>query len=251
MPCANVGGGLTPRSVLPTLAGMHLKTIFLDAGGVLVFPNFERVAGALAQHDVHVAPSLLAAAEPHAKLELDGPARDRAHDDDSRGWVYFDLLLAHAGVERTARTDAALGELREYHRLHNLWESVPAEVAPALRDLRALGLQLVVVSNSNGTLKAKMERLGLAPLVDVLFDSFEEGVEKPDPRFFQIALDRSGAERDSTLHVGDLYSIDVVGARAAGLRAVLFDVAGLYPAADCPRVASLTELSAAVRAGSL
>ena len=88
----------------------------------------------------------------------------------------------------------------------------------------------MVVSNSNGTLKAKMERLGLAPLVDVLFDSFEEGVEKPDPRFFQIALDRSGAEPETTVHVGDLYSIDVVGARAAGLRAVLFDAAGLYPA---------------------
>ena len=242
---------LTRRAAVRTLAAMPLKTIFLDAGGVLVFPNFERVSAALARHDVHVAPSVLAAAEPHAKLELDGPARDRAHDDDSRGWVYFNLLLAHAGIERTERTDAALAELRDYHRQNNLWETVPAEVAPALRDLRAQGLRLVVVSNSNGTLKAKMERLGLAPLVDVLFDSFEEGVEKPDPRFFQIALDRSGAERGSTLHVGDLYSIDVVGARAAGLKAVLFDMAGLYPGADCPRVASLSDLAQSVRDGSL
>jgi putative hydrolase of the HAD superfamily len=230
---------------------MALKTLFLDAGGVLVFPNFERVSEGLARQGIQVAPSALAAAEPRAKFQLDGPARDQASDDDARGWVYFNLLLAQAGIARTAKTDAALAELREYHRRHNLWETVPAEVAPALRDLREQGLRLVVVSNSNGTLKAKMERLGLASLVDVLFDSFEEGVEKPDPRFFRIALDRSGADPSTTVHVGDLYSIDVVGARAAGLRAVLFDTAGLYPDADCPRVASLTELAAAIRLGAL
>jgi putative hydrolase of the HAD superfamily len=234
-----------------TLAGMALQTLFLDAGGVLVYPNFDRVSAGLLRHGVAVPAAVLAAAEPHAKRELDGPARGQAHDDDSRGWVYFNLLLSHAGIPRTAQTDAALAELREYHRQQNLWETVPAEVAPALRDLRAQGLRLVVVSNSNGTLKHKMERLGLAPLVDVLFDSFEEGVEKPDARFFQIALSRSGAEPATTLHVGDLYTIDVVGARAAGLRAVLFDTASLYTDADCPRVGSLRELSAALRAGAL
>lgn len=230
---------------------MALRTLFLDAGGVLVHPNWARVSEGLARHGVRVDAAALAAAEPHAKKELDGPARNQAHDDDSRGWVYFNLVLAHARIPRSARTDAALAELRAYHMEHNLWEIVPDEVAPALRGLRGHGLQLVVVSNSNGTLKMKMERLGLAPLVDVLFDSFEEGVEKPDPRFFRIALDRSGADPAATVHVGDLYSIDVVGARAAGLRAVLFDAAGLYPDADCPRVASLTELAEAVRSERL
>ncbi|HVR72392.1 MAG TPA: HAD-IA family hydrolase, partial [Vicinamibacteria bacterium] len=225
--------------------------LFLDAGGVLVHPNWSRVSEALARHGLEAPAAVLEAAEPRAKRELDGPARHQASDDDSRGWVYFNLVLAQAGIPRSERTDAALGELRAYHSEHNLWEIVPAEVAPALRSLREQGLRLVVVSNSNGTLKTKMQRLGLAPLVDVLFDSYEEGVEKPDPRFFRIALDRSGADPATTVHVGDLYSIDVVGARAAGLGAVLFDTAGLYPDADCPRVTSLTELSEAVRAGSL
>ena len=230
---------------------MPLRTLFLDAGGVLVHPNWARVSEGLARHGVDAPAALLAAAEPGAKHELDGPARHQAHDDDSRGWVYFNLVLAHAGIPRSAQTDACLVELRAYHMEQNLWETVPAEVPPALRALREQGLKLVVVSNSNGTLKMKMARLGLVPLVDVLFDSFEEKVEKPDPRFFQIALDRSGADPATTLHVGDLYSIDVVGARAAGLRAVLFDTAGLYPEADCPRVASLTELSERVRSGDL
>jgi putative hydrolase of the HAD superfamily len=230
---------------------MPFRTLFLDAGGVLVHPNWSRVSEALARYGVEAPAAVLQAAEPLAKRELDGPARHQARDDDSRGWVYFNLVLAQAGIPRSEGTDAALAELRAYHVEHNLWETVPAEVAPALASLRAQGLRLVVVSNSNGTLKMKMARLGLAPLVDVLFDSFEEKVEKPDPRFFQIALDQSGADRATTVHVGDLYSIDVVGARAAGLRAVLFDAAGLYPEADCRRVASLTELSEALRSGSL
>jgi putative hydrolase of the HAD superfamily len=78
---------------------------------------------------------------------------------------------------------------------------------------------------------------------DLVFDSHQEGVEKPDPRYFQIALDRSGAEAAGTIHVGDLYHVDVVGARAAGITPVLFDVADLYPDADCRRVRSLTQLA--------
>ena len=55
--------------------------------------------------------------------------------------------------------------------------------------------------------------------------------------------------RETTIHVGDLYNVDVVGARAAGLRGVLLDEAGLYPDADCPRVQSLTELADAIERG--
>ena len=47
-----------------------------------------------------------------------------------------------------------------------------------------------------------------------VLDSQDLGVEKPDPRLFEIALERSGAARDSTIHVGDIYHVDVVGARA-------------------------------------
>ncbi len=59
------------------------------------------------------------------------------------------------------------------------------------------------------------DRLTLAGLVDCLLDSHDEGVEKPDPRFFEIALERSGARRETTIHVGDFYHVDVDG-RARG-----------------------------------
>ena len=220
----------------------NIETLFLDAGGVLVFPNWTRVSDALGRQGTHVDAETLASAEPRAKLKLDLGDIVHGTTDTQRGWLYFNLILEQAGVPVTAATDAALAELHRYHAEENLWELVPDDVVPALARLRALGLQLVVVSNANGRLRHAFTRLGLADKIDVLFDSFEEGVEKPDPRFFRIALERSGARVETTMHVGDLYHVDVAGARAAGLTPALLDVGGLYPDCDCLRVRSLVEL---------
>jgi FMN phosphatase YigB (HAD superfamily) len=58
-----------------------------------------------------------------------------------------------------------------------------------------------------------------------------------------LALAESGATAASTVHVGDFFHIDVVGARAAGLaEAVLYDSAALYDDVDCPRVHELAAL---------
>ena len=225
---------------------MNLESVFLDAGGVLVNPNWTRVSEALARRGVLVEPARLEKAEPYAKRDLDTAPRIRSTTDQSRGWDYFNLVLTHAGVPLSTATDDALAELHEYHRRHNLWESVPPEVPPALAALRRLGLRLVVVSNSNGTLRAKLERLGLLSAFDLVMDSFELGVEKPDPAIFTLALERSGSTAASTLHVGDFFNIDVVGARAAGLHAWLIDAAGLYADCDCPRFPNLSSVVAAV-----
>ncbi len=231
---------------------MRVKTLFLDAGGVLMNPNWARVAEALARRSVPCDAATLAAAEPRAKHALDVPDRIHATDDASRGRIFFDLVLEGAGVRGPQEAIAAAwGDITDYHQRSNLWEVVPADVFPTLDRLRAAGLTLAVVSNANGTLRASMERLGLAARVDVILDSFEEGVEKPDPRLFELALERSGGRKETTVHVGDLYHVDVVGARAAGIEAVLLDAAGLYAAADCARVASLTALADEVEAGRL
>jgi putative hydrolase of the HAD superfamily len=227
-----------------------LETVFLDAGGVLVFPNWHRISEGLAKHGVVVEAEALARAEPLAKRKLDDSHTIKVTNDEGRGWLYFNLILAEAGVRPSAGSDAALAELHAYHEASNLWELVPAGVAPALAALRARGLKLTVVSNANGRLRTLFDRMGLSARVDCILDSNEEGVEKPDPRFFEIALARCGARRDTTIHVGDLYQVDVVGARAAGLRGVLLDEAGLYPDADCPRVRSLAELVEQISGGA-
>ncbi len=128
---------------------------------------------------------------------------------------------------------------------------MPAFVDPTLRALRDAGYRLVVLSNANGTLHRAFARLGLAPLVDMMFDSANEGVEKPDRRYFDLVLARTGARRETTVHVGDLYHVDVTGARAAGVAAVLVDEAGLHRDADCPRVRSIAELPALLASSSL
>jgi putative hydrolase of the HAD superfamily len=233
------------------LRAVTIETVFLDAGGVLVFPNWTRVSDTLARHGVQVDASALAAADPRAKQRLDLGDTIQATNDSERGWLYFNLVLTEAGVPLSDRTHAALAELHAYHMTSNVWETVPHDVPRTLERLRASGLRLVVVSNANGTLHTVFGRLGLAARVDVMLDSYREGVEKPDPRLFDLALARAGARRETTIHVGDLYHVDVVGARAAGLRAVLLDAAGLYDAYDCARVRTLEELADRLANGSL
>lgn len=225
---------------------MAIQTVFLDAGGVLVYPNWARVSDTLERHGVRVAAATLRAAEPHAKKCIDSGDAVRATNDQQRGWTYFNLVLEHAGIALSGATDAALAELHAYHQQHNLWETVGRDVRTSLTALRALGFRLVVVSNANGTLQRAFTRLGIFDAFDAVFDSCDEGVEKPDPRFFRLALERTGSEAATTVHVGDLYHVDVAGARSAGVDAILFDEAGLYPECDCPRVRSMTELVATV-----
>jgi putative hydrolase of the HAD superfamily len=219
-----------------------LETVFLDAGGVIVFPNWFRIADALAARGVRVEPAALARAEHFAKKRLDTGETVNATNDAGRGWLYFNLIFEEAGVPVGPAVEEALAELHAYHQESNLWELVPPGVFPALAALRARGLKLTIVSNANGKLRTLFDRLSLVACVDCLLDSHVERVEKPDPRFFEIALERSGARRETTIHVGDLYHVDVIGARAAGLRGVLLDEASLYADADCPRVRSLAEL---------
>jgi HAD superfamily hydrolase (TIGR01509 family) len=220
-----------------------IETVFLDAGGVLIHPNFDRVAAALVGQGVEATGAVLRRAEPLAKRDLEDPSFVRSSDDDSRGLAYFAAVLRRAGIEIDDRVRKALGELRAYHAARNLWEVQDPGLIPFLVRLRARGLRRVVVSNANGTLQAHFDRMGLSVYFDAVFDSHVERVEKPDPRFFEIALQRSGSRKETTVHVGDFYEIDVVGARRAGLDAILLDPANVNEDRDCVRVRSLDELA--------
>jgi HAD superfamily hydrolase (TIGR01549 family) len=220
-----------------------IETLFLDAGGVLVHPNWYRVRDTLMRHGVSIDVDALWRAEPHAKRVIDEGTHVTTTTDAQRAWLYMDLVFERAGVAASAATDAAVQELALYHAEHNLWEYVPDDVVPTLERLRRLVPKLVVVSNANGVLHRMFDRVGLTHFFDVICDSCVEKVEKPDPRYFQIALERSGSRAESTTMVGDLYHVDVVGARRAGLEAILLDAAGLYEDVDCERVRTLGALA--------
>ena len=164
-----------------------LETVFLDAGGVLVYPNWTRISRALADRGVQVDPAALAAAEPFAKKQIDDRTTISSTTDAGRGWLYFNLIFERAGVPLTPEVEHALAELHAYHQTSNLWELVPPSIVPSLAALRKRGLKLTVVSNANGRLKVLFDRLELSSCVDCVLDSHDEGVEKPDPRYFEIA----------------------------------------------------------------
>jgi putative hydrolase of the HAD superfamily len=119
------------------------------------------------------------------------------------------------------------------------------DVLPALRELRARGLRLVVVSNWDFSLHERLEETGVAGLVDGAVASAELGHAKPDGAIFAHALALAGAEPAAALHAGDSPDADVAGALAAGLRAVLVARDGI-PAvpAGVPVIGSLAELPA-------
>ena len=117
------------------------------------------------------------------------------------------------------------------------------DVVPALRELRARGLRLIVVSNWDHSLHERLDETGIAALVDGAVASAEFGHAKPDAAIFAHAVELAGVPPEAALHVGDSPDADVAGALAAGLRAVLVarDETPAVPA-DVPVIASLAEL---------
>jgi putative hydrolase of the HAD superfamily len=121
------------------------------------------------------------------------------------------------------------------------------DAAPALHELRARGLRTVVVSNWDCSLPEVLERAGLVALLDGVVTSAEVGARKPDPAPFEAALRLAGCAADEAVHAGDGVAVDVEGARAAGIRAVLVDRgAGERPPPGVPVIAGLGELAAVI-----
>ena len=114
-----------------------------------------------------------------------------------------------------------MGEVRgvppAVHDESHLWCRVAPGHPGGARSLRARGLRLGVVSNSDGRVEEALVAAGLRECFDVVLDSALVGVEKPDPTIFRAALAALGVAAAEALYVGDLYQVDVVGARAAGM----------------------------------
>ncbi len=97
------------------------------------------------------------------------------------------------------------------------------DVLDVLSALNARGYKLGVLSNWDRRLRPLIEGMALDQHFEVLIISEEVGVEKPDRKIFETALDALGVAPDRALHVGDSYREDYLGARACGLHAVLLD----------------------------
>jgi len=144
---------------------------------------------------------------------------------------------------RAARTfaEAALAEDKRDPR--GLWRLPAPGAAETLAALSARGLLLGVVSNGDGHAEAHLRLAGLSPHLGVVVDSYDVGVEKPDPRIFHCALQALGVPPAAALHVGDLPPVDVAGAQAAGLRALLYDPWDAYADHAGARIHALADVA--------
>jgi HAD superfamily hydrolase (TIGR01549 family) len=97
------------------------------------------------------------------------------------------------------------------------------DAAPALAELRGLGLRLVCASNWDVSLPEVLARCELDGSLDGVVTSAEVGARKPDPAIFAAALELAGCAPDEAVYVGDTPDEDLAGARAAGVRALLID----------------------------
>jgi HAD superfamily hydrolase (TIGR01549 family) len=222
-----------------------IRAVFFDAGNTLIRMDYAAIAGELARHGVTVTPEALQQAEWRARVRLDTDvfAPPGAFSTESRDTTerYTRYLLEGAGLHDDALYQAMMTWRRGYNPPVGLWTVSEPEAAAALALVRERGKIAGVISNSNGTIRRILGGLGLLPYLDFVLDSQEEGLEKPDPRLFQRALDRAGVSADEAAYIGDLYSVDVVGARRAGLRAVLMDPGACWGTRDCPQAPTVLD----------
>ena len=203
------------------------RVITLDALGTLVALEdpVERLVAGLAERGAVVG------AQQAAAALAEEIAFYRANHDTAADAASLARLRARcaevlrAGLEGTgadvggvcagAMTDVLLGALR--------FAPYP-DVPDALAALRAAGHRLVVVSNWDVSLHEMLHATGLDALVDGAISSAEAGARKPSPAIFRRALalgGERGGDARRPLHAGDSLELDVAGARAAGLEAVL------------------------------
>lgn len=218
---------------------LPLRAVLFDAGNTLLFLDHARMAEAVgAALGVSLTGARLAAGSPAAARSME---QGRSTDGE-RTEAYLEALFLEAGIpaDRLDEVRSCLGRL---HDERHLWSGIADDAHATLTRLRNAGLRLGVVSNSDGRVEEALEVAGLRGYFDVVVDSTLAGVEKPDPAIFRLALATLGVPPESALYVGDLYEVDVVGARAAGIEAVLLLPAGAPPRVGCASIHSLGDLA--------
>ena len=243
---------------------MRPSWVFFDAGNTLIGLEYARLIEALGAAGFVTDETALRRAERSARRALDAAiiARWREGNVPRTGWVearvwhaYWAGALAAAGAPAD-RLDPLTQVVLEVTRPASSWTRLAPATCGVLTSLAESGLKLAIISNSSGTLEGHLRSLDLRRHFSFVIDSHHAGVEKPHPDIFRLALERAGAAPAAdALYVGDVYAIDVLGARGAGLRALLLDPEGqwdesLAPPGEppCHTLSSLEDLPALVEA---
>jgi putative hydrolase of the HAD superfamily len=139
-----------------------------------------------------------------------------------REWWYRLVRSTFAGVANFANFDAYFDALFAFFADPANW-TCDRDAPVLLAALRESGLGLGVISNFDYRIYAILDALGLRRYFDSITISSEAGYAKPVPEIFRLALQRHSLTAADALHVGDSEALDVLGAHAAGIAAVLVD----------------------------
>jgi len=216
------------------------RFIFFDVGNTLLFPNRPRM---LAPLPANRHPTLAAwqALERRTKQEFDqGMIKGKV--DHGFWWTFHTYLLQELNALDSGVRDALIANTQNSAN----WDQILPGTRDALARLRR-NYAIAVISNADGKIDAVLQRCGIVDCFASITDSGNVGQEKPHPAIFEAALREMKAQPAESLYVGDVYSVDYVGARNAGMQALLFDVAGAYREREFPRVESLADLESWLR----
>jgi FMN phosphatase YigB (HAD superfamily) len=212
------------------------EVVLFDVGNTLLFPNWQRILAPLAERNIVPQPEQLREAERQTKREFDQLAKGGCVDRNFWRMFYTRLLqtLRVADNELIVKLTAAT-------RTSANWDRVLPGTREAL-DRIGSSFRIGVISNADGKIDQVLKICGICDCFLSITDSGIAGYEKPHPEIFAAAVRSMGIAPDKALYVGDVYSVDYVGATGARMQAVLFDVAGAYSDTGLPRVASMAEL---------
>ncbi|HEX7528076.1 MAG TPA: HAD-IA family hydrolase [Thermoanaerobaculia bacterium] len=227
----------------------NIRAVFFDAGQTLLEadPPVEEVyREAFATHGVEANLEAVHRAVDETWREV-GARRERGEErwggleGEAGFWRRFvGEVFGRAGGE--GLPEPLLRGLVAHFREERHWKVYP-ETREVLSALRGAGMTLLVVSNWDSTLPRLLERLELLPFFDGVVVSAVVGASKPSRAIFDEAVRRAGVPHAEALHVGDSLTDDYLGARAAGLHALLVDRGGRHPP-EVESIASLAELPA-------
>lgn len=201
--------------------------MFLDAGGVIVLPRSDLVRAALVKAGLTCDERDVAPAHYRAVRELDRRADGSGAEGyvpalcDALGVPAAEMPAAVAALSRIADRDGS-GEI--------LWSEPAPHAMQTISDLTRAGVPVVVVTNSDGHAAENLRDAGICQTtrgsgatVAAVIDSGVVGAAKPDPAMFRAALEQVEVSPGAAVHVGDMVTTDVIGARAAGIVPIHLD----------------------------
>ncbi len=216
---------------------MPLTALFFDVGNTLLFPNRERMLRPLHLRGLFPTEELLGEVERQTKHEFDVLEENNSAVDHGFWHIYYSHLLDQMG----AADGNICHDLVTLTRISANW----CDIRPGTREalLRLAGkYRLAVISNADGKIADVLGRSGIADCFETITDSGIVGKEKPHPAIFESAITSLDVAPQDSLYIGDIYSLDYLGATRFGMRGVLFDAVGAYKDDGLPRVESLEEL---------